>query len=186
LPVFWARGLLSDKQCVTLCTPCSPWSSRRRPCTRVERLVALRIVAQPDRQGQLGKADRRRVVAALVGWLAGLSSGSARLALVGEIARWALKEGFLLSMLAVTAHSSSQSTAADFLSSFPIIRSQHPRSPQNSNNASPPRSTKSSSCVWVSPSARMRYTFSEILLASCLNYCIWHTLRAGPQSRRPL
>jgi hypothetical protein len=41
-------------------------SSMRRPGSLMEILVAVRIVAQPDRQCQLGKADRRRV--ALVRW----------------------------------------------------------------------------------------------------------------------
>ena len=50
------------KQAVMLRTPGSPRSSRRRPCTLVERLAAVRVVAQQaDRQGQLGKADGRRV-----------------------------------------------------------------------------------------------------------------------------
>ena len=55
-------------------TPGSPWSSRRRPCTLVERLAAVGIVAQPDRQGQLGKADGRHV--GLVGWWAGSGIGA--------------------------------------------------------------------------------------------------------------
>jgi hypothetical protein len=54
------------KEGVMLRTPGSPWSSGRRPCTLMQRLAAVRVVAQPDRQGQLGKADRGRV--ALVGW----------------------------------------------------------------------------------------------------------------------
>ncbi len=50
------------KQAVMLRTPGSPRSSRRRPCTLVERLAAVRVVAQQaDRQSQLGKADGRRV-----------------------------------------------------------------------------------------------------------------------------
>ena len=69
----------------------SPRSSRRRPCTLVERLVAVRVVAQPDRQGQLGKADGRRV--GLVGWWAGIGAKydeywSSRLQV-----KWAGKEG---------------------------------------------------------------------------------------------
>ena len=51
--------------------------------------------------------------------------------------------------------------AADSTSSFAIIRSQHPSPTQNFNHASPQRSTKSSSCVRASSSARMRYTFSR-------------------------
>ena len=71
----------------------SPRSSRRRPCTLVERLAAVRVVAQPDRQGQLGKADGRRV--GLVGWA---------LALELEIASKVGRKGrLLLSMLAVSA-----------------------------------------------------------------------------------
>ena len=75
------------KQAVMLRTPGSPRSSRRRPCTLVERLAAVRVVAQQaDRQSQLGKADGRRVgreleIASKVGW----------------------KGRLLLSMLAVTA-----------------------------------------------------------------------------------
>ena len=38
----------------------------RRPGSLMEILAAVRVVAQPDRQCQLGKADRRRV--ALVRW----------------------------------------------------------------------------------------------------------------------
>ena len=72
----------------------SPRSSRRRPCTLVERLAAVRVVAQPDRQGQLGKADGRRV--GLEGWWA--------LALELEIASKVGRKGrLLLSMLAVSA-----------------------------------------------------------------------------------
>jgi len=83
------------KQAVMLRTPGSPRSSRRRPCTLVERLAAVRVVAQQaDRQGQLGKADGRRV--GLVGWWAGLWHWSSRLK-VGRKGR------LLLSMLAVTA-----------------------------------------------------------------------------------
>jgi hypothetical protein len=74
------------KQGVVLRTPGSPWSSRRRPCTLVERLAAVRVVAQPDRQGQLGKADGRRVE--LEGWWAGLWHWSSRLQV-----KWAGKEG---------------------------------------------------------------------------------------------
>jgi hypothetical protein len=60
-------------QGVMLRTPGSPWSSRRRPCTLVERLVAVRVVAQPDKVswGRL-TADGLRV--GLVGWWAGLFS----------------------------------------------------------------------------------------------------------------
>ena len=65
----------AHKGCM-LRTPGSPWSSRRRPCTLVERLAAVGVVAQPDRQGQLGKADGRRV--GLVGWWAGLWHWSSR------------------------------------------------------------------------------------------------------------
>ena len=56
-------------QGVMLRTPGSPWSSRRRPCTLVERLAAVgdRQVAQPDRQGQLGK----QLTAGVSGWWAG-------------------------------------------------------------------------------------------------------------------
>ena len=84
------------KQGVMLRTPGSPWSSRRRPCTLVERLAAVRVVAQQaDRQGQLGKADGRRV--GLVGWCRAL-------ALELEIAsKVGWKGRLLLSMLAVTA-----------------------------------------------------------------------------------
>ena len=74
------------KQGVMLRTPGSPWSSRRRPCTLVERPAAVRVVAQPDRQGQLGKADGRRV--GLEGWWAGLWHWSSRLQV-----KWAGKEG---------------------------------------------------------------------------------------------
>ena len=74
------------KQAVMLRTPGSPRSSRRRPCTLVERLAAVGVVAQPDRQGQLGKADGRRV--GLVGWWAGLWHWSSRLQV-----KWAGKEG---------------------------------------------------------------------------------------------
>ena len=73
-------------------TPGSPWSSRRRPCTLVERLAAVRIVAQPDRQGQLGKADAgasRSNAGRLWHWWERLQVGS--------------KGRLLLSMLAVTA-----------------------------------------------------------------------------------
>ena len=59
---------------------------RRRPCTLVERLAAVGVVAQPDQQGQLGKADGRRV--GLVGWWAGLWHWSSRLQV-----KWAGKEG---------------------------------------------------------------------------------------------
>ena len=38
----------------------------RRPGSLMERIAAVVVVVQPDRQGQLGKADRRRV--ALVRW----------------------------------------------------------------------------------------------------------------------
>ena len=74
------------KQGVMLRTPGSPRSSRRRPCTLVERPAAVRVVAQPDRQGQLGKADGRRV--GLEGWWAGLWHWSWRLQV-----KWAGKEG---------------------------------------------------------------------------------------------
>ena len=75
------------KQAVMLRTPGSPRSSRRRPCTLVERLAAVRVVAQQaDRQSQLGKADGRRV--GLVGWWAGLWHWSSRLQV-----KWAGKEG---------------------------------------------------------------------------------------------
>ena len=47
----------------------------------MERLAAVVVVAQPDRQGQLGKADGRRV--GLVGW-----HWSSRLQV-----KWAGKEG---------------------------------------------------------------------------------------------
>ena len=67
-------------------TPGSPWSSRRRPCTLVERPAAVRVVAQPDRPGQLGKADGRRV--GLEGWWAGLWHWSSRLQV-----KWAGQEG---------------------------------------------------------------------------------------------
>jgi hypothetical protein len=62
------------KQGVMLRTPGCPWSSRRRPCTLAQRPAAVRVVAQPDRQGQLGKADRGRV--ALMGWWAQHASRS--------------------------------------------------------------------------------------------------------------
>ena len=81
------------KQAVMLRTPGRPRSSRRRPCTLVERLAAVGVVAPPDRQGQLGKADGRRV--GLVG---------RALALELEIAsKVGWKGRLLLSMLAVTA-----------------------------------------------------------------------------------
>jgi hypothetical protein len=81
------------KHGVMLRAPVSPGSSMRRkgPCTLVERPAAVRVVAQPDRQGQLGKADRRRV--ALLGWWAGL------------LHRWergGSKGRIFISMLAVT------------------------------------------------------------------------------------
>jgi hypothetical protein len=50
------------KQGVILRPPGSPWSSRRRVC----------VVAQPDRRGQLGKANCRHV--SLVGWRSGIGS----------------------------------------------------------------------------------------------------------------
>ena len=65
-------------------------------------------------------------------------------------------------------------------SSFVTTRSQHLFSPQNSNNASTPHLTKSSSCARAFPTALMRYIFSETLLASCLNYC---SCMAHAQSR---
>ena len=61
------------KQGVMLRTRGSSWSSRQRPCTLVVRPASVCVVTQPDREGQLGKADRRGV--GLVGWA---------LALVGE------------------------------------------------------------------------------------------------------
>ena len=85
----------AHKQGVMLRTPGSPWSSRRRPCALVERLAAVGVVAPPDRQGQLGKADGRRV--GLVGWWAGLWHWIEIASKVG----W--KGRLLLSMLAVTA-----------------------------------------------------------------------------------
>ena len=71
------------RPCPAQCTSCPPMScsvhkrvgmlhtpstssSMRRPGSLMERLAAVLVVAQPDRQGQLGKADRRRV--ALVRW----------------------------------------------------------------------------------------------------------------------
>ena len=66
------QGRLRHKQGVMLRTPGGPWSSRRRPCTLVERLAAVGGVAQPDRQGQLGKADGLRV--GLVGWCSGIGA----------------------------------------------------------------------------------------------------------------
>jgi len=51
--------------------------------------------------------------------------------------------------------SSSQSIAVDSHSSFVTTRSQHLFSPQNSNNASPPLLTKSSSCAKAFPTALM-------------------------------
>ena len=66
------------KQGVVVSTPGSLWSNRRRRCTwalqhPVERLAALLVVAQPDRQGQLGKADRQRL--ALVRCRGGIGRG---------------------------------------------------------------------------------------------------------------
>ena len=45
------EGCSVHKQGVMLRTPGSLWSSRRRPCTLVERLAAVRVVSLPDRQG---------------------------------------------------------------------------------------------------------------------------------------
>ena len=91
------------KQAVMLRTPGSPRSSRRRPCTLVERLAAVRVVAQQaDRQGQLGRANGRRV--GLVGWA---------LALELEIAsKVGWKGRLLLSMLAVTARGPNRESRA--------------------------------------------------------------------------
>ena len=63
------------KRGVMLRTPGSPFLEQKaRPLPTLERPAAVRVVEQPDRRGQLRKADRRHV--RLVGWwAAGLGSG---------------------------------------------------------------------------------------------------------------